>query len=189
METAPLVQPNEAPLPSTGCETFKDAPDDHPIHLSPEWEPVPGQALIHEAAEFPKLYAALYFVAGLGYHPDYIQTVVRHEGQHADAAKKLGAKESLFGLELQRIAQSKTDTEGELTLRLAFHAAINHKVTKLGLALTKAYPSEGIEGDLRSVKALGYTGVQQLGDRALEYNRAHGPVMPIPLSYDASLHE
>lgn len=102
---------------------------------------------------------------------------VEHEGQHAFAAKAVGATVTGFCARLWRSEEGLN----------AFYpyTAIDCKALG-GSALLYAsillYPTEPSDGDLSMADGIGY-GVANLGAEATEHNATHENTIPVPLSY------
>jgi|GEM_PF-2678304 len=154
--------------------------------LNPGWQPQPHQIIIEDPEEFVPLVAAYDAIQGTDYSA-YARAAVVHEGQHAIAARQLGARSIAFGLQLKRLPQhpENTDTTKSVDFN-AFCISTDFVVSKLGLALIKAHPETFLEADTDAIRTMGYqSGIQEVGALAVAYNERHSDPLPVPLSYIA----
>lgn len=177
---ADVPQPVE-PTPAAVLQNYSSFTT---ISLNPGWRPQPHQIIIEEPEQFIPLIAAYDSIRGTDYR-DYAQAAVVHEAQHAEAARLLGARSLAFGVQFKRSRKHPRDGDTERAVCFnAFCISLDFVVTKLGLALIKAYPEAFLDADAETIKTMGYPGgIQEVGALAVAYNEWHTDQLPVPLTY------
>jgi len=120
-----------------------------------------------------------YAVAVLGQCVE-VKDIVRHEGQHENAWRIMGAQVLGFGLRffnLQEGNMSKTVWMAFVKVRVD-----PQKFTNLHIAAGAAHPVDPSVGDIRQVEERGFS-IDEVAKRAIANNDAGGRFIPVPLSY------
>lgn len=96
--------------------------------------------------------------------------------------RALGGAKSWCGVQLLR--QEGTDSGEQLTVGDVSIIPRDWSTTKLGIAVLTVYSTNVWPDELACVRAMGYTGAQQIGARAEAYKEQHPDLpMALPLSY------
>ncbi len=114
----------------------------------------------------------------------YIDRQVWHESQHADAARKLGAPVVTFGLRFIRVFGQELPEDGVVCAQPFFTPQFSAPVPKLHIATVLAHPTVPSIGDIADVRALGFSGIDEVAQAAIAYNKVNELPIPVPLSYD-----
>jgi hypothetical protein len=115
---------------------------------------------------------------------EYYESLIAHEGQHADAAIAQGIEEHHFSL---GFAWASTSGKRLLLCEPAFRM-VNFETTKLGLAAVIAAPADPSPGDIAQLQEIGYTGVADVAERVIEHNRHATTPLPMPITAPMSNH-
>jgi hypothetical protein len=146
--------------------------DDYPVQL--------GEVVFHELPNevaldmerdlaLRQLLEAYEDITDATISPEYIEYAQRHERQHFEAAKRLGAVSARVGVRFFNV--QSPGYASEITVQ-PFLRIVDFKTTKLGAALVSAYPAPPSAGDEIDIKTYGYLGIDELADRAMRRNRA-----------------
>lgn len=166
---------------------YTDKGDDYPVLLNMHgYRGGPNEVFVDTRMPdgLRKLYMAYGDVTGTPLSEEEIEYTQRHEGQHLDAAKYLGATSAVFGIRMYRVQRGEleiVDTVQPLT------AVLKLRTTKLGAALISAYPLPPSNGDNIDVASYGYSDVVQLAEKAMRRNASRKrpdqeQFWPVPLS-------
>lgn len=116
---------------------------------------------------------------------EMIDSSLRHEDQHARAARIAGEVSLRYGVEIFEI-----ESEGTSKPRIGyapFTNIVELTTTKLALAATYVHPVDPGMGDIQNVIDMGYDGVEDVAQRAIAYNTEAGAlIIPEPLSFAAA---
>lgn len=149
---------------------LKDALDDHPVFLDIDPTHLPYVVLATTPDELRRILDKYLEINQEILPVKQRKLEIRHEAEHGEAAKKLGAQASNYGLEFYKSADGD-DLVWQLT-----HFPRGLHTTKLGLAILNAYPLEPSKSDLVQIGSLGYRDVAEVATRARKN------ALPIPLS-------
>ena len=130
------------------------------------------------------LFQAYTDVTGLYLDRGYCESSERHEQQHFEAAKYLGATNARLGV---RFFKTWLPDGRENLLTQPFLSILDFTTTKLGAALITAYPFVVSKGDHEDIAGFGYDGIEDLAWRAMTKNRLRRNLNdvfhPVPLSF------
>jgi hypothetical protein len=173
---------------NVGLSSFTSLADDDLLPPTPsEWWHPPGMAAVEEVEELQALFDALRDVTSIETNPADIEGSIRHERQHDTAARLLGLRAAVYGINFVATNEGQTDIKGTGIAEYgAFQAGLGFSASKLSTALIHAYPVERLQGDIVDIKRLGYRGgIQEVGALAHERNTKAGEYLwPIPHTYD-----
>lgn len=100
--------------------------------------------------------------------------IVRHETQHLTVAKQVGVEMAKYTLQLDTVGKLK-----EVSISMW-----GGDIPKLAVAAIFAAPVDPSESDKADITRLGYEGIEDIGDRVIEWNRNNSGVhIPVPFSY------
>lgn len=106
--------------------------------------------------------------------PQEVDRIVQHEASHVRVAKQVGVEVTRFAFDLNQGGKPK---------RL-YVGMYGGTLPKLALAAIFAAPIDPSEYDLTDIAKLGYTGIENVGDRVVEWNKSNTDMhIPVPLSY------
>ncbi|HTE22361.1 MAG TPA: hypothetical protein VK674_04960 [Candidatus Limnocylindria bacterium] len=163
---------------------FAALSDSAPIELNRQWLPLPGNLVVDTTDELRQVLRATREILDRADLTDQeIEQIVTHEGQHANAARQVGAEKPLFLASYCRVADPNLcmDETGIPEFLAAAHISPNLRTTKLGLATIMVHPEAHSSADLVHLSRLGYTGgVEQIGELVGTHNDAH-PDNPLPM--------
>ena len=140
---------------------------------------VPSTLYVPTAEKLGQLMRELDLITGKQVNEQWINATVRHEGQHLDAWKIIGADSTCFGLQIFKdasIASSDLST-------LPFLRVVASVKPPLEVASAAVYPIEPSTLDVELVKSYGFDGVEEVAERAIQNNRLGHKHIPVPLSY------
>ncbi len=165
---------------------FTDKDDDYVLHLNRKIFPdLPNEVTLdaENEAGLRQLFEAYVAITDIRLDQEYIDYAQRHEYQHFDAAKMLGALSAQVGVRIFSVQQP--GQESLLSIQ-PFLQVQDFKTTKLGAALVSGYPVTPSKGDQMDIKAYGYSGIDELADRAIRLNStrknpATEQFYPVPL--------
>jgi len=167
---------------------FTDKDDDYQLHLNRQnFADLPNEVSfdIKERESLREVLDAYGQVVGSPLSREYVEYAQRHELQHFDAARALGAVAARVGIRIFNVTPH--GHESQLTVQ-PYMRVHDFRTTKFGAALVSAYPIPPSRGDEMDIKSYGYSGVEELADMAMSRNRARkNPASeqfyPVPLSY------
>lgn len=169
---------------------YADRPDDYQIHFNRETLPDADNEVTFETAHerhLTLLLGAFSEVTGVALDRSYVDYAARHERQHFDAAKHLGATWAKVGI---RIVNEQPVGQGSQLVVQPFIRIQDFKTSKLGHALVSAYPMPPSKGDRMDIADYGYSGIDELADLAMRRNsRRTSPqdrFYPVPLGSSGS---
>ena len=178
MESAPDL-PRQLPHSGNNNSPLTDKPDEFRVHIGPSKDvlkPGAGEVIVATTADLKQVYAEMHKLSKNVATAD-IDANAKHEGEHAIAAKKLGAHTLKY---LIKLWYHDGGYSWQAALRM-------HKLStsKLGLAVITAYPRVLSRGDQIDIEGMGYEGVREIGDRVKIFNQKvpSGQSLPLPLSY------
>lgn len=123
-------------------------------------------------------------VTGRTLNRGYCELNDRHEQQHFEAAKYLGATNARLGV---RFFKTWLPDGRENLLTQPFLSILDFTTTKLGAALITAYPFVVSKGDHEDIAGFGYDCIEDLAWRAMAKNRLrrnlNDVLHPVPLSF------
>lgn len=154
----------------------------------------PGAGVQNEAAtvraadkdQFEELLSKTNATLGGGRPQSEIDDEVRHEGQHSDAARMLGATATIYGLRFFRVYGPQCPKEGEIRTEAFTTHNFAHSIPVLGKAAVLAYPLQPSVGDIADINGLGYPNIDVLGTEIQAHNKVNGLWIPVPLSCGSS---
>jgi hypothetical protein len=167
---------------------YADKDDDHPVQLGEPFYELPNEVTLDMERDLAlrRLLEAYDDIADVTIGSEYIEYAQRHENEHFKAARHLGAISARVGVRFFNVQSPGHASE---IMVQPFLRIVDFETTKLGAALVSAYPLPPSTGDEIDVKAYGYSGVEELADRAMRRNRAGArknqtlaQLYPIPLS-------
>lgn len=190
VQNAPVV--DDFVESTNNLSSFTDKDDDYPIHLNQhEFPDLPNEVTLDIDSDMPlkKLFDAYVKITDYSLSQEYRDYAQRHEGQHFDAAKMLGALSARVGVRIFNV--STPEKESQLTIQ-PFLRVQDFKTTKLGAALVSGYPIPPSNGDQIDIKMYGYSGIEELAYIAMSRNGARkdpqvDQFYPVPLGVGTSV--
>lgn len=167
------LAPNRLPFDQSFLAEYADAPDAEPVVLPKDFVDHPHHAYASTTpGDFEELVDEL---ADMGFDLSKLQDKLTHEQAHWEAAQRLGATAGRFGVLFN---YEEVGGQTRYYSRL-FLETPGWDVSKLGLAIVKAFPDIPSDGDEADYRALGYTDRNHVAERARLANR-HGLLRFIP---------
>lgn len=162
---------------------YADAPDSEPITLSKDYDNLAHRA--YASTEPGQLDELVSEFGRMGYDITGMRPNVAHEQAHWNAAQHLGATVGRFGIHFGRDEIAGTPH----TYYRLFLQVPGLTMTKLGMAVMKAFPEDPSDGDEADYKALGYTDIDHIAERVRLANRREvlgtgrgDTLYPVPLA-------
>lgn len=169
---------------------YKELPDHACMEIGEETHtPEPYQVLVDDEDAFRQLLFAgaevIYPSSSRSYIDYKVNQIIIHEGQHVDAARKIGSVAIWYGISVFWHSNKSTQ---ESVLRYVPHMEHYAPVTtKLAAASVVGYPAILSNGDNIHISQFGYNGVQDLGGHVVghnkQYRRDRSNQLLVPLSY------
>ena len=159
--------------------------DDFVLGVNMGWRTPLNSVAVSGEEEFAQMLEIAVDLANVqGYD---IEDTVRHESGHTEAWKSVGATTCRYEVSMVKIAYSEEELQaGKYEVGFQPRSlATDILVPKLAVAAMNVRPYDPSEPDVAAATSLGYSGVQEIGDRILRYNKEH-PDRPLllPLSYE-----
>lgn len=121
--------------------------------------------------------------------PDYIEDQIRHEGQHAAAARAVGFGKVRLGLGVWRSERLLDGGGRQVTTNwqvFVEHAAPVRAVTKLAYAAIVAAPARLSAGDADALREMRYRDAADVAERISALAARTGVALPMPQSIAGS---
>lgn len=180
IDAAPILAPNDDMGELRGPDGFGEfagpPPEDSTITVANE------QDLRRLIARTTKLIKANLSDA-------YMDRMVGHEREHADAAKVVGALATQYGVRFYRISDPEDPSNHTIDFEPFTEHRFGRRTSALELAAVLAYPIEPSYGDVADVQGLGFSGVEEVGRLTAELNARYGFTVPVPKSFSPSPEE
>jgi len=170
---APLVRFNGEWVPANTDGTIpvpNGCPHDYPIvyPLRDEIEK-PHHILAPSPSDVEKIIAAYAKLTGFPQDKNRLDAIIAHEAEHHQLITQLGGS-AVYNVVI--LANWEADVLGWTMATTNY----GYSTTKIGRALTLAYPMEPSSADQREIQMLGYKNVHEVGVIAAQYD------LPAPLS-------
>ncbi|HEY4964024.1 MAG TPA: hypothetical protein VIH90_04985 [Candidatus Saccharimonadales bacterium] len=178
IEAAPIMFHASNPSEMRSQDGFGDS-----VNQSPA--PVDAATLVVASPEnFKEMLLAINAQLG-GERPEAdIDEEVRHESAHAWAAARVGATATSYGVQFFRVVDMSGASEPFVATEPFTRFSFARKMPALVLASVFAYPLVPSRGDIADIQGLGYTGVEEVGQRIYAANTEYDFGLPVPLSWN-----
>jgi hypothetical protein len=185
--------PSPASIQNIDGRHISDYEDGELVHMTPLPETFPNTVLVDSLGDFEKTLYALTDVTNGSYDPGAVETLLMHEGSHAELDEVLIA---LYG-----VARAGGQIRHGLTITVTgppvkggffelpyipvkpapFTIFGNISVPAIGLALASMYPTDPSKADLAGIRAQGFRDRGHVLQRVEEYNQRPGvKLLPLP---------
>lgn len=146
----------------------------------------PSVIFVATSSELGELVAEAYDCLGGRLPEKEREAIVRHEGQHAEAAYLLGAKSVSYLLQV--IGEPRPDGSGTDAIGFipSMRPQFDRPPTLFMNAIIAAYPTDPSRGDEAFIRELGFEGVDDVVQRTLKMNHDFDSGYPVPLAARAS---